>query len=336
MRIKEWNSKFENHQTRKLKRLLWVPIPNSFDGKTYRKLSLRDDFARVYGVWCLLVKVASRQPERGTLADEDGPLTIADIAAQTGCPESDLKHGIEVLTKYGWLLPSVDNLPQSPDASGSSADKAADKAAASTAIEEGMEGREWKEGKEKKQPSFSSDADADRENLESFRESLSRHAKRDLIWAAGQRNDPGMVTRTREQVLALVGVHGWDTTEKAYRYAYDYKPAQSIAMLGNGAADWIAKNAKPPEERQKEQTRTESPAGKIKARHDAAKGLGRELLFTPKPGKCFVIEVADYNAVVMRAKTGGDAITAKGPEIARDFGKHLADEYWTTEEPESV
>lgn len=79
-RIRNWQKNFEISQSRKVPKLSWVAIPNRHDGKGFLRVLSERDGSALYGCWILLVQVASKCPERGTLADEDGPLTPADIA----------------------------------------------------------------------------------------------------------------------------------------------------------------------------------------------------------------------------------------------------------------
>lgn len=59
----------------------------------------------IYGAWILTLQVASKCPERGVLADEDGPLTAEVLALKTGCPESLFDEVFAELTrqKIPWL-----------------------------------------------------------------------------------------------------------------------------------------------------------------------------------------------------------------------------------------
>ncbi len=82
-RVRNWKANFEISQSRKVPKLSWVAIPNKHDGKGFLRLLSERDGSALYGCWILIVQVASKCPERGTLADEDGPLTPADIALKT-------------------------------------------------------------------------------------------------------------------------------------------------------------------------------------------------------------------------------------------------------------
>lgn len=109
--IKNWGKLFETAETRKLKRLTWVPVPNKHDGKGYRRILRLQDGPLVYAAWVLVLQVASKCPTRGVLADDDGPLTAEDIADKTGYPVRYFEIALKALARkeIGWL--KVDPYP---------------------------------------------------------------------------------------------------------------------------------------------------------------------------------------------------------------------------------
>lgn len=104
-RIRNWSEVFENSQSRQYQRLTWTPLPNKHDGKSYRRLISMADGPALYGAWVLLVQVASKCPERGVLADQDGPLDAEDLSHKTGAPAELFARAFEVLTqpKIAWV-----------------------------------------------------------------------------------------------------------------------------------------------------------------------------------------------------------------------------------------
>jgi hypothetical protein len=104
--IKDWDQHFEQSQSRRVLRLSWVGIPNRHDGKSFRRLMLREDGPAIYGAWILLVQVASKCPRRGILEDGDGPLDEDDLAIKTGAPSSLFETALKVLSdkKIGWII----------------------------------------------------------------------------------------------------------------------------------------------------------------------------------------------------------------------------------------
>jgi hypothetical protein len=106
-RIKNWDQHFEIAQSRRAAtmKMSWVAIPNKHDGKSYRRLTRNPHFAEIFAAWCLIIQVASKQPERGLLADADGPLTAEDLSDSTGLSEDAFTKAFEALSdvKIGWL-----------------------------------------------------------------------------------------------------------------------------------------------------------------------------------------------------------------------------------------
>lgn len=104
-RVRNWAKHFESSETRRLKMLRWIPIPNSHDGKGFRRLMALPDAAEIFGAWVLILQVASRVPERGILEDEDGPLTVEDLSFKTGLKSSSFQKALKALSdkSIGWL-----------------------------------------------------------------------------------------------------------------------------------------------------------------------------------------------------------------------------------------
>lgn len=132
-RIKNWNKIFENNESRKLKKLMWIPVPTKWEGLGYTRLMKHKNAISVFAGWNLIIQIGSKCPHRGLLANEDSPLTAEDMKDLTRMPTevfertlsvlSDPKEGINWIdeveiskTVDGWRV--IENLPQSPDASG--------------------------------------------------------------------------------------------------------------------------------------------------------------------------------------------------------------------------
>lgn len=143
-KIRNWDKHFEDSSSRKLKKLSWAPIPNKHDGKGYRRLIASKNGPAIYGAWILIVQVASKCPERGTLSDEDGPLDASDLEVKTGVPAALFTQTLELLAsqRIGWIV--AENLPLSPEASGDSPNVSADSPEASGKIGAEGNGMEWK------------------------------------------------------------------------------------------------------------------------------------------------------------------------------------------------
>jgi hypothetical protein len=104
LRITDWDKHFENNRTRELKRLDWIPFPNKHDGDGYSELLDHPDGAAHYGCWCVIVQVASKCDERGTLLrDGARPHTAASLARMTRFPADLMAAAIRRLIEIGWL-----------------------------------------------------------------------------------------------------------------------------------------------------------------------------------------------------------------------------------------
>lgn len=104
--IRDWQKHFEKSDTKKCVHTKWVPIPNKWDGKSYRRIMRMRDGTAIFCAWILIVQVASRCPKRGILADDDGPLNSVDLADKTGCKSEVFDRAIEVLAskEVGWIF----------------------------------------------------------------------------------------------------------------------------------------------------------------------------------------------------------------------------------------
>ena len=107
-RIRHWgNGMFEHRSSngRSAASLPWVAVPTKHDGKGYLRLAAKDPTGAIYGCWILTLAVAAKCPIRGLLADEDGPLTIDDVALKTHRSTEAMQTAFKVLTstEIGWL-----------------------------------------------------------------------------------------------------------------------------------------------------------------------------------------------------------------------------------------
>lgn len=103
-RIKDWKL-FESAQSRRCKELKWIAVTNKHDGSSFRRLMARKDGLTIFGAWILILQVASRCVPRGTLLNDDKPLTAEDLHFKTGAPEKDFVKAFEVLSSppIEWL-----------------------------------------------------------------------------------------------------------------------------------------------------------------------------------------------------------------------------------------
>jgi hypothetical protein len=107
LRIRDWNTRFENNRTRELKYLDWVPISNRMDTDGYIELVDHPDGAAHAFVWVACVMIASRCENpalRGVLVRDDGtPHTAASIARQSRIPAPLCGIALKRLQEMTWL-----------------------------------------------------------------------------------------------------------------------------------------------------------------------------------------------------------------------------------------
>ncbi len=100
-RIKNWGKIYEVSDAKRTgqgKPLSWVALPTKHDGRGYRRLMRRKEGLEVFAAFVLMVEVAAKLPERGTLADEDGPLTSDDLSDKTGADINAFEIAFQVLS----------------------------------------------------------------------------------------------------------------------------------------------------------------------------------------------------------------------------------------------
>lgn len=108
LRIKDWQIHFENCESKKLKRLSWVPVPNKTNGEGYTDLVDHPDGAAHLGAWLAIIEAAStKEPRenRGLLPDGDG--TIPGISRSLGrisrLPGKIFEEVLPRLLRIGWV-----------------------------------------------------------------------------------------------------------------------------------------------------------------------------------------------------------------------------------------
>lgn len=122
-RIRDWNIHYETHETRKLKNLRWIPMPNKHDGLTFKKIASRKDRCEIFTAWILMLQIASKCPVRGQLsADSPGnlPLSPGDMGLKTGFPGEIFEKALQALSDGpdSWILKENANTVESPETSG--------------------------------------------------------------------------------------------------------------------------------------------------------------------------------------------------------------------------
>ena len=161
LRIRDWDRNFETAETRKLKRMLWVPLPVKQDGDGYSDLLESQDGPLRLSAWVVMLQLASRCSPRGTLVRMTGvgvlPHDAASIGRITRIPAKVIEDAIPKLCEIGWLeraevdesellrADESDRLPPPPAIAGSSP---------GTPVLKGREGKEGngREGEGGKSP----------------------------------------------------------------------------------------------------------------------------------------------------------------------------------------
>ena len=144
-KVRDWQKHFENNRSRTVENLRWVCVPNRHDGEGYSILMEQDNAAELFAAWVLILQVASKCQERGTLMREDGtPLTAKSLSVKTRAPETWFSNALNFFTlKVKWLECQETDSQVTPDCQ-----------ATVTQVTK-KEGREWN-GREEKEDSFSS------------------------------------------------------------------------------------------------------------------------------------------------------------------------------------
>lgn len=123
--INDWDDNFEVSESRKIKKLSWVALPNRHDSAPFRRVAQLQNSPEIFAAWVLIVQIASKMPVRGVLQNSAGPLTCEDLALMTGFPEKIFAAAFLELQKPGikWISilhpGSQEILPARPDMSGS-------------------------------------------------------------------------------------------------------------------------------------------------------------------------------------------------------------------------
>ena len=114
--IRDWATTFERYETRRVDSLKWVCMPVGRESEGFRRLMRTPEGVTAYGVFCALIKLASRSTDhtkRGILADDRGDFTPERIEANLGIPLAIVKQSLQILCSQdiGWLVDSGPHFP---------------------------------------------------------------------------------------------------------------------------------------------------------------------------------------------------------------------------------
>lgn len=151
LQVVDWNKHFENNKSRLVDECSFVCVPNKQHGFGLTRVLSEPDGAAIYGVWCLILGVCSRQrkPREGYLTVDGRPdgasLVSSDLALNWRRTVIEVERAISFLSsdKVGWIK-DLDESHQSARTVPSNCP--------SGALNEGKEGREEKEEKEPPAP----------------------------------------------------------------------------------------------------------------------------------------------------------------------------------------
>ena len=106
-RVKQWDQVHETHESRKIKRLPYVAMPNKQDGLGFRHTVHQEDAEGLLAAWYLILQVASRGSPgvRGWLVRGSKPLTACDLGVMTGLAKETFERALEffVAPPADWL-----------------------------------------------------------------------------------------------------------------------------------------------------------------------------------------------------------------------------------------
>ena len=114
VKINEWSSKFESHDTRKRQRLGWFLSPTGCDSRGYRLLMRKGTEGvialGVFQALCQALGTLSKDARKtGVLANSDGSgMEMADLREITRISAADLGGGLALLEEIGWITQQFD------------------------------------------------------------------------------------------------------------------------------------------------------------------------------------------------------------------------------------
>jgi len=103
-RIRHWHENFENHKTRVLKTLNWIPITTDLSSAGYAELVAGHERGTAhFGVWLALLEIAAKGTPRGHLSAGSRHYTAHTMALMCRMPEWIIEEALERLVSIGWV-----------------------------------------------------------------------------------------------------------------------------------------------------------------------------------------------------------------------------------------
>jgi hypothetical protein len=122
LRVKDWDTWFENNKSRTYKNKSQVCMPNK-QGLGYRRLLRMPNGEAMFGAWCAMIEALSRQQNRAGWLTENGkkdsrPLGSGEIAELTLFSEATCSQMLDACAQetIGWLIVTADkDTTRTPD-----------------------------------------------------------------------------------------------------------------------------------------------------------------------------------------------------------------------------
>jgi hypothetical protein len=107
IQICNWDETFETRSEKYRPKgpLPWVAIPTKHDGTGYKTVLLDKNGPLILCAWWAMVQVAAKMPDRGVLANENGPFDAERLAIKTGLPLKIFKLAFDLLAnqRINWI-----------------------------------------------------------------------------------------------------------------------------------------------------------------------------------------------------------------------------------------
>ncbi len=102
--IRNWDQRYENNRSRKIKNIEWVMVPNDLNSEGYIEIMSHDNGMAIYSCWIILLSVASKCKQRGILRRSNGkPHDPASLAQLSRTKVPDWCAALQFLAHLGWL-----------------------------------------------------------------------------------------------------------------------------------------------------------------------------------------------------------------------------------------
>lgn len=114
-KIKNWDRVFETSESRKLKSLNWVALPNRWDGLGFSRVRKHKHAIDILAGWMIIVQIASKCPVRGLLIKDNIPLSAGDMGDLAGLPGSLFERALNVLSDPDQGISWIEKIKEEKD-----------------------------------------------------------------------------------------------------------------------------------------------------------------------------------------------------------------------------